>query len=451
MKSHFLFFILLLLVFTPIISSPFGYDNPTLPSLTQELFDDKPSSFYMPNNLSVFGNFSFNGDCLDGGIELRNDGTICGQKLEVFNITSLNITKQDLTIIESLNIFGNFTVDTNTLFVDSNSNNVGIGTTNLGVEYDPTRLQLGDNTQIERLVIATNRLAEIYFDDDTAGYFGTIRYDNGGLMNEFHITTSNNGDGRIRFSTKDSEAMRITGAGDVGIGMITPSEKLHVAGNIFLQNDSDKLYFGQGKDVSISYTGTNTIFTNEVGSGAWIFDSGNVGIGTTNPQNKLNVIGSINQTQGNLTGDLIVGQMWFDDATSVTTIIAVQNTWYNVTGFNSSEETGQYLHSVVYNNDTEDLEILLGGAYEVSNDESYGNAGNNEEYEFTFGVNSVPQTCGKSHRKVGSGGDVGDSGDSGCYISLSTGDRINLMVRNKDGTADLLGHFGKVKIMRIGN
>ena len=62
------------------------------------------------------------------------------------------------------------------------------------------------------------------------------------------------------------EVFRILENGNVGIGTTAPSETLHIAGNLFLQNDSDKLYFGQGKDVSISFDGNNLSITNEVGS-----------------------------------------------------------------------------------------------------------------------------------------------------------------------------------------
>ncbi len=76
----------------------------------------------------------------------------------------------------------------------------------------------------------------------------------------------------------------------VGIGTVNPNATLQVAGEIFLQNDSDKLFFGQAKDVSINYNGSQTQFTNEVGSGDWIFGSGRVGFGTTGPGMELEIV-----------------------------------------------------------------------------------------------------------------------------------------------------------------
>ena len=68
------------------------------------------------------------------GVEIRNDGTICGQRLEVFNITSVNITKQTITILENLIILGNI--------IPSLDNTYSLGSPDL-VWKD---LYLGDNS-----------------------------------------------------------------------------------------------------------------------------------------------------------------------------------------------------------------------------------------------------------------------------------------------------------------
>ena len=64
--------------------------------------------------------------------------------------------------------------------------------------------------------------------------------------------------------------------------------------NVKLTADNRKLYLGAGDDASISYDGTNLIIDpQEVGSGNFIFENGNVGIGTVSPSDKLDVSGKI--------------------------------------------------------------------------------------------------------------------------------------------------------------
>jgi hypothetical protein len=54
----------------------------------------------------------------------------------------------------------------------------------------------------------------------------------------------------------------------LGINTATPLEALHITGNLFLNDDSNKIFLGAGKDASIYYDGTDlNINTKEVGSG----------------------------------------------------------------------------------------------------------------------------------------------------------------------------------------
>ena len=73
----------------------------------------------------------------------------------------------------------------------------------------------------------------------------------------------------LGFSTNGSERIRITDTGNVGIGTTTPKNKLDVEG---------------GAVIGATYSGTNTAFTNG------LLVEGNVGIGTTSPFYKLEVV-----------------------------------------------------------------------------------------------------------------------------------------------------------------
>ena len=80
-------------------------------------------------------------------------------------------------------------------------------------------------------------------------------------------------------STDFTETMRIKGSGDVGIGTTDPKNKLDVEG---------------GLAIGSTYSGTNTAPTDGV------LIEGNVGIGTTDPKAKLDVNGDIYFSNANL-------------------------------------------------------------------------------------------------------------------------------------------------------
>src|SRR3972149_5359621 len=99
-----------------------------------DTLDGFDSTFFMPLNTSVIGNFSFNGGWENGGFCIISRD-INARKSFFYNITSLNVTRQNLTVNDDLLVFGNtdlrknLTVDTNTLFVNSNTDRIGINTT----------------------------------------------------------------------------------------------------------------------------------------------------------------------------------------------------------------------------------------------------------------------------------------------------------------------------------
>jgi hypothetical protein len=80
---------------------------------------------------------------------------------------------------------------------------------------------------------------------------------------------------------------------------------IYLLSNLHGYLDSRKIYFGTGDDASITYNGTNMVFdSQEVGSGNFVFSGGNVGIGTTNPTEKLEVNGNV-FVDGNVEADYV--------------------------------------------------------------------------------------------------------------------------------------------------
>ena len=101
----------------------------------------------------------------------------------------------------------------------------------------------------------------------------------------------------LRFLTNDTEKMRITSDGNVGIGTTSPSEKLEVAGGSILLDNFYKLAFGSINTSQIYGHETQGLnFVTNGSSRLKIEQGGNVGIGTDTPSHKLTINASNDTT-----------------------------------------------------------------------------------------------------------------------------------------------------------
>ncbi len=169
-------------------------------------------------------------------------------------------------------------------------------------------------------------IAGIYFDASNGDFIGS---DYGSLLqnDDLSISLSNGGNNPIFFQTSNTPRLTISGSGNIGIGISSPSEKLSIAnGNILIDNvDGKGLKINQedsrryGRIVIEKGTGTglgttNTLlieanntygsqynqrilFRTAVTDRLVIEHDGNVGIGTTTPDYKLDVLGTIRATE----------------------------------------------------------------------------------------------------------------------------------------------------------
>ena len=132
---------------------------------------------------------------------------------------------------------------------------------------------------------------------------------------EVYGASTSNTHQNIRFKTKNTERVRITSDGKVGIANTNPTERLTVSGNVYITGSNASVYgniWGSGGNTSMRVystpnSGENKI-ENIVGSGKGlnfyasttasmgtpkltILESSNVGIGTATPQSTLHVNG----------------------------------------------------------------------------------------------------------------------------------------------------------------
>jgi hypothetical protein len=188
------------------------------------------------------------------------------------------------------------------------SDNVGIGTTSPGVKLDVAGVVRSTGTSVGRATLepgaaSNSGYAGFYNAAGTrVGYVGFANDSSGIFLINSEVATN-----AMTFSTAATERMRITSAGDVGIGTSSPGFKLdvsgdaHASGSIFTGSDANgwgrfvnsggALYVQAGSLNSGGATAQPIIFTNMYGGSERmrIDSSGNVGIGAAAPQGKLDV------------------------------------------------------------------------------------------------------------------------------------------------------------------
>jgi len=215
---------------------------------------------------------------------------------------------------------GNYTFDTNTLFIDSTNHRVGIGTTTPSallhikaaspVFNIQTSSAGSDASPLSRKIIWSNYL------NQEAGSINLYDYQANRYRADMVFSTRHNDENLYEdVIIKD---------GNVGIGTMSPSKKLEIngssSGQLRLSRDvaittqfmdigagAGTTLFNSTNLLSAAYPDFEFISTNNANSQTrMIIDgTGNVGIGTTSPANKLNVIGVMNVTQNSFFGQNI--------------------------------------------------------------------------------------------------------------------------------------------------
>lgn len=254
----------------------------------------------------------FAGDSGTGAVDLDSQTfTIAGTANEIETVAS----GQTITIglPNNVNVAGNLTVDTNTLYVDATNNRVGVGTPS-----PLAKLHIASTNAAITDPLAVGNALRFTDNDSTQNngqITGTIEWetkdaDNAGIQAYITSVSTNTGLGNLAFATgaggSATERMRITSAGNVGIGTSSPARPLDVIGSVgsavatFATAVSGSTNKGirivpQTYGASIETVGLSTELafnTSDASSSSErmrITSAGNVGIGTSSPAQKLTI------------------------------------------------------------------------------------------------------------------------------------------------------------------
>ena len=180
-----------------------------------------------------------------------------------------------------------------------NSGNVGIGTTSPGA-----KLHVSGGGQYISASASATAFLRLYSNAQTSSQFEIGQGFATATDNIAYLWNVANAS--MAFGTNSTERMRITSAGNVGIGTTSPAEKLEVVGNAILTISDSRFRGGDTAGrlvVSNSNTtsyitlngSTRAVGANEIAfvanstSAMLITSTGNVGIGTASPASKLHV------------------------------------------------------------------------------------------------------------------------------------------------------------------
>tara|TARA_R110000868_G_scaffold201738_2_gene449230 strand:+ start:1698 stop:4394 length:2697 start_codon:yes stop_codon:yes gene_type:complete len=168
---------------------------------------------------------------------------------------------------------------------------------------------IGTSSPSAELEIAASS-AQIRLTDTDTNTYAEIGTDGSGILNFMADEGNTGASPRITFDVSTQEAVRIDSAGLVGIGTTAPAEKLDVNGNIRIQGGSPRLKFYETDNATKTWqlglgagsflladdlASTIPIVVNQGApdNSLKILSSGNVGIGTTTPTEKLEVTGNL--------------------------------------------------------------------------------------------------------------------------------------------------------------
>jgi hypothetical protein len=343
----------------------------------------------------------------------------------------------------------NIAAPTNGLIVEGN---LGIGTTNPNVKA--SILSSAAAQTALRISDGVNYTIDFGYTGSGVGYLG-------GQVGS-----------ALALNTNGTEKVRITTAGNVGIGTTTPIDKFDVYGNARVSGlgANGGFYADNGALVDVfSLTRQNTVATGDLsitayggigltggktnstpaasGFGLYLNTSNNVGIGTTSPFAKLSVAGDA-YIGGNLTatGTLsVLGGLTSLSNLLVTGSSTLQNfTFVNATG-TSATTTNFFAATASSTNLFASLAQIGGSAFNVVSNGSVGIGTTNPQS--TLNV----YNASSAGALVLANNITGNTGSDGFALTIDSGGFARLIQRENNGIAFLTNNTEAMRILSGGN
>ena len=230
-----------------------------------------------------------------------------GNVLTSFAVETGNINDQAVTA-PKLSATGG--TDGQVLALDSNLNLEWVSdpagqwvTSGTDLTYTAGNVGIGTSSPANILHLASTGTPTIQITDEDNS--GIVKIENGSGSLFLNADTGNTvSNSRIQFGIDGSEQMRIDSSGNVGIGATAPAAKLDVAGNQIFTGANPQIQFNAGGPI-IRLPSANTLafLTDSTNERMRIDSSGQVGIGTTSPDEDLHVFSSAGAIKIDGSGD----------------------------------------------------------------------------------------------------------------------------------------------------